>query len=178
RQLLPHDLADDGAVGAACDLRHHVRHHTAEVGHARRTHLGDCVVDDLLDLVLGERRRHELLEHCELALLGCRLHLAAAGAERLGGLDPALPLALQDLELLVLGQRPLQLLLGSLERVEDEPKRVAALGVAGLHGLAQLTLDRLDPAHVILPVRPPPSTCQWNWNTVWPAPAPALTTTR
>src|SRR5512133_565879 len=69
-ELLAHDLAHDGAVGAPGDLRHDVRHHSTEVGHARSPHLGDRVVDDLLDLVLAQRGRHELLEDLELALLG------------------------------------------------------------------------------------------------------------
>src|SRR5919201_619414 len=67
-QLLAHELADGGAVGAPGDLRHDVRHHAAEVAHAGRTDLGDRVVDDLLELVLRERLRHELLEHRELPL--------------------------------------------------------------------------------------------------------------
>ena len=178
RELLADDLAHRGAVGAPGDLRHDVRHHAAEVGHARRTHLCDRVVHDLLDLVLGERLRHELLEDLALSLLRLRLLLAAAGPERLGRLEPALPLAPEHLELLVLGQGALELLLGRLEGVEDQAQRVAALGVARLHGLLQLVRDRLDPAHAILPVKPPLSTCQCRWKIVWPAPGPAFTTTR
>src|SRR5205807_762730 len=51
-QLLADQLANHRAVGAAGDLRHHVRHHASEVAHARRPDLGDRVVDDLLELVL------------------------------------------------------------------------------------------------------------------------------
>src|SRR5690348_13691024 len=62
RELLANELADVRAVGAPGDLRHHVGHHATQVGHARGTHLGDRIVDDLLDLILGERLGHELLE--------------------------------------------------------------------------------------------------------------------
>src|SRR5439155_26174543 len=142
-------------------------------GHARRTDLGDDVVDDLVDLVFGERLRHELLEDLELALLRRRLLLAAAGAERLGRLDPPLALALHDLQLLLFGKRPLQLLLGVLERVEDEAQSVAAFGVARLHGVLDFVVDFLDQAHA-----QPPMTCQWRWKTVCPALGPTLTATR
>ena len=56
-ELLADELADRRAVGAAGDLRHHVRHHPAEVAHARRADLGDRVVDDPLELVLGRAAR-------------------------------------------------------------------------------------------------------------------------
>ena len=160
-------------VGAAGDLRHDVGHHTTEIGHARRPHLGDDVVDDLVDLVLGERLRHELLEDRELALLGRGLLLAAACAERLGGLDAPLPLALQDLQLLLLAQWPLQLLLRALESVEDQAERVATLGVPRTHRILQLVVDLLDQAHA-----QPPLMCQCRWKTVWPALGPTLTATR
>src|SRR6185312_11014946 len=77
-ELFADELADDGAVRTSRDLRHHVGHDAAEVGHARRPHLGDDVVDDLLDLLFAERRRHELLEDRELSLLGLGLLLAPA----------------------------------------------------------------------------------------------------
>src|SRR5690242_2072229 len=173
RELLADDLTHLRAVGPAGDLRHHVGHHTAEIGHASRPHLGDDVVDDLVDLVLGQRLRHELLEHVELALLRGGLLLAPAGPECLGGLDPALPLALQHLELLSLAQRPLQLLLRALERMEDQAQRVAALRVARAHRILQLVVDLLDQAHFH-----PPMMCQCRWNTVWPALGPTLTATR
>ena len=122
--------------------------------------------------VLGERLGHELLEDRELGLLRLRAVLPAAGAERLRRFDAALALALEHLQLLLLGKRALQLLLGVLERVEDEPERVPALGVAGLHGLLQLHLDCLDSAHAILPIGPPPRICQCRWKIVCPAPSP------
>src|SRR3954464_6586755 len=94
-ELLAHDLAHDRAVRTPGDLRHDIGHHSTEVGHARRPDLRDRVVDDLLDLVLAERRRHELLEDRELALLGLGLLLAAPCTERFRRLDAALALALQ-----------------------------------------------------------------------------------
>jgi hypothetical protein len=92
------------------------------------------------------------------------LLLAPAGAERVGRLDAPLPLALEHLELLLLAQRPLQLLLRVLERVEDQAQRVAALRVARAHRILQLVVDLLDQAHAH-----PPLMCQWRWKTVWPA---------
>src|SRR5437667_248131 len=96
-ELLAHELADDRAVGASRDLRHHVRHDAAEVAHARRADLCDRVVDDLLELVLGERLGHELLEHRQLSLFSERLLLAATAPEGLRRLEPALALALEHL---------------------------------------------------------------------------------
>ena len=63
-------------------------------------HLRDRVVDDRLELLLGQRLGHELLDHVELVLLGLRAFLVPGVAERLGRLDPLLSLALQNLELL------------------------------------------------------------------------------
>src|SRR5437773_838353 len=83
--------------GASRDLRHHVRHDAAEVAHARRADLCDRVVDDLLELVLGERLGHELLEHCQLSLFSKRLLLAATAPEGLRRVEPALALALEHL---------------------------------------------------------------------------------
>src|SRR5712691_394500 len=96
-ELLTHDLADRRAVRPARDLRHHVRHHPAEVPHARRADLGDRAVDDLLELLLGELLRHELLQDDELALLGLGLLLTPPRAERLRRLDPPLALTLEHL---------------------------------------------------------------------------------
>src|SRR3954447_5997227 len=125
RELLACDLADGGAVRAARDLRHDVGHDPAEVTEARGAHLGDHVVDDLLELLLGERLGHELLEHLALVVLVLGLLLAPAGAKGVGCLDALLALALQHLELLVVVQRPLQVLLGLTQLGEDQAQRVA-----------------------------------------------------
>ena len=61
-------------------MRHHVGHHAAEVAHARGAVLRDRIVDDLLELVLRQRLRHELGQHSELALLRRCLLLAAAAS--------------------------------------------------------------------------------------------------
>ena len=109
------------------------------------------------------------------------LLLATGLLERLHRLDALLALALEHLQLFVLGQGPLKLLLGVLERVDDQAQGIAALAVARQHRLLDSVLDRLDPAHTlqaILPMLRPPRTCQCRWKTVCPAPAPALTTTR
>src|SRR5215212_3740339 len=177
-ELFPHELADLGAVGATCDLRHHVRHDTAEVTETRRAVLGDRVVDDLLELVLAERLRHELGQHLELEALRVRLLLAPRGAKRLLGLGPALALALQHLELLLVVQRPLELLLRRAQAVQDQAQRVAPLGVALPHRLLQLALDSRDQAHSGIPSIRPPRMCQCRWKIVWPPPRPTLTSTR
>src|ERR1051326_8836808 len=175
-ELFAHELAHDGAVGAPRDLGHDVGHHTAELPEARRPDLGDHVVHDLLELLLGERRRHELFEHGELLLLLERLLLAVAAAEGLRRFDAALALALQDLELLVVRERALKLLLRRAQAGEDEPQRVAPLVVVLEHRVLELLLHAVDQTHA----RPrilPPRMCQCRWNTVWPAPGPTLTTT-
>ena len=90
---------------------------------------------------------------------------------------PLLALALEHLQLLVLGQRPLQLLLGRAQAGEDQAQRVAALGVARAHRLLELVLDLGDQAHAGSPRESsPPRTCQCRWKTVWPPPGPTLTT--
>src|SRR5262249_2120945 len=114
--------------------------------------------------------------------------LAPARAERLRRLEPLLPLSLEHLELLVLGERPLQLLLGRAQAREDQAQRVAALGVAGERRLLQVVLKLLDQAHSSVTAVTDwrcasadglwPSTCQWRWKIVWPAPAPTFETTR
>src|SRR3954470_3969160 len=45
-ELLANDLTDARAVGASCDLWHHIGHDATEVGHARGAHLRDRIVDD------------------------------------------------------------------------------------------------------------------------------------
>src|SRR5215216_921355 len=177
-ELLAHELAHGRAVRAPGDLRHHVRHHPADVAHAGRTHLGDCVVDDLLELFLGQRRGHELLEHRELALLAFGPLVAAGLAERLRGLGSALPLPLQHLELLVVVQRPQQLLLRRAQACQDQPQRVAPLRVACRHRLLELVLQTRDQRHPAIPQTRPPRRCQCRWNTVCPAPSPTFTSTR
>src|SRR4051794_37749166 len=191
-ELLADELTDRRAVGAAGDLRHHVRHHATEVAQARRAAFRDRVVDDPLQLVLDQRLRHELLEDVELELLGLRLLLPAAFAERVGRLDSLLALALQDLQLLRLAERPLKLLLRRLQAREDQAQRVAALRVSRAHRLLHLFLQpRNQRRHSAgtssaSSARPrtlagsslPPRMCQCRWNTVWPAPGPTFTRTR
>src|SRR3954471_15973425 len=178
RQLLFDQLTDDRAVRSAADLRHDVGHHAAEVAHRGGAVLGDRVVDDLLELVFGQRLRHELLEHRELALLRSRLLVAAAATESLGRLDAALPLALQHLQLLLVGERTLKLFLRRAQARQDQAQRVAAVGVARQRGLLEVVLHPRDQAHPGIPCSRPPSTCQCRWKTVWPPPPPTFTTTR
>src|SRR5262249_37649987 len=80
RELFAHELGDRGSIRAARDLRHDVRHHATEIADRGCADLGDHVVHDLLELLLRERRGHELLEHSKLLLLSLRLLLTAAAA--------------------------------------------------------------------------------------------------
>ena len=86
-------------------------------------------------------------EHGQLALLVLGLLLAARSPKRVGRLDPPLPLALEHLELLLVVQRPLQLLLRRPQRRQDQPQRVAPIGVARSIASLQLVLDPPDQAH-------------------------------
>src|SRR5207237_6983321 len=96
----------------------------------------------------------EVLEHVELVLLFLGLLLAARGAVGLDRLQPPLALALQHLQLLVLVERPLDLLLGRAQRVQDQPQGVAAVAVALLHRVLQLRLEARNEAHVRSQRRP------------------------
>src|SRR6202011_1347350 len=176
-ELLADELADDRAVGSARDLWHHVCHHAAEIAHARRPDLRDRVVDDLLELFLGERCRHELLQHRELVLLAPRLLLSPRAAIGLRGFEPPFAFPLEHLQLLVVVERALQFLLGGAEAGEDQPQRVATVLLTGDHRLLELVLQARDQAHGS-PLVWPPSTCQCRWKMVWPAPSPTVTITR
>ena len=103
---------------------------------------------------------------------------------------PLLALALEHLQLLVVGERPLQILLGRAQAREDQAQRVAALVVAREHRLLHLVLELRDQAHSSITAvatagarrvatsGPPPRMCQCRWKTVWPALGPTLTCTR
>ena len=143
--------------------------------------LGDRVVDDPLELFLGERLGHELLEHRELALLLRRLLLAARASRNASAASmPLLALALEHLQLLVLGERALQVLLGRLEarRGSGAARRGArcrARSIASLTSSSMLLDQAHSSAPPSLPARlrrlgPPPRMCQCRWKTVWPAP--------
>src|ERR1044072_7872402 len=177
-ELFAHQLAHGGAGRPGGDLWDDVGHPPADVAHARGADLGDRVVDDLLELLLRERLGHELLEHGELALLALGLLLTAPGPECLGRLGALLPLALQHLQLLVVVQRPLQVLLRRAQAGQDQPQRVATVRVARGHRLLELALQPRNQAHPAIPQVRPPSTCQCRWKTVCPAPSPTLTITR
>ena len=84
----------------------------------------------------------------ERLVIGKSLGTLAAGlAERLRRLAALLALPLQHLQLLLVGERPLEILLGGLQAREDEAQRVAARGVARQHRLAHLLLQPDDQAH-------------------------------
>ena len=57
REFLADDLADAGPVGAPGHLRHHIGHDAPEITQGRGAILGNGIVDDCLDLLLGERLR-------------------------------------------------------------------------------------------------------------------------
>ena len=125
-----------------------------------------------------DRLGHEPLDDGELALLLGRLLLAPALAKRLGRLGAALALPLEDLKLLLVGERPLELLLGRPKRGQDQPQGVDPLLLAGPHRVLDVTLELRDQAHAMPPSGAPPRMCQWRWKTDCPALGPTLTTTR
>ena len=160
--------AEPSARPATCGITSAITR--PEVAQARRADLGDRVVDDLLELVLGERLGHELLEHLELGLLrsACSSRPPSRNASR--RLDPPLALALQHLELLVVLQRPLQLLLGRPQGwTGSGAARRARTSSRSRIASLQLVLDLGDQAHPGSPPVPP-RMCQCRWKTVWPAP--------
>src|SRR5262249_26965376 len=136
------------------------------------------VVDDLLELLLRELLGHELLEHLELVLLRVGLLLTPGRLVRVGGLRPALALALQHLELLLLGERTLQVLLRRAQAGGAPACDVATVAVASEPRLLELVLDAGDQVHANPGRLPPPRTCQCRWSTVCPPPGPTLTITR
>src|SRR5262249_22079413 len=163
-----------------------VRHHATHVAQARRTGLGDRVVDDLLELVLGERLGHELFEDRELGLLLRPLLLAAAGAKPLRRLAAAPALTLERLRLFLFRARALQVLLRGSQAVEDQPQGVAAGRVAREHRILHLALEPLDESHSSTTAvsacagrssgfGPSPRMCQCRWKIVWPALGPTFT---
>ncbi len=92
--------------------------------------------------------RHELLEDRELGLfLRCLLFTPTA-TERLGRLDPPLALALEHLQLFVAGQRPLEILLGAAETVQDQAQGIAARCVTREHRVLHFAFELLDEAHM------------------------------
>src|ERR687891_3021870 len=141
-QLLPHQGADPLAVGAALHLGHDQPHHLAHLARRAGARLGDGVADDGIELLVRELRRQVRGDDLGLALLGGRGIGAAAVAVGLGGLEAALVLTLEHLDLvaaIVLGRL--------LELGHDQTKRVHALALAGLHGVPRVPLHLLQQRH-------------------------------
>src|SRR4029079_15528358 len=177
-ELLAHELADDRAVRPPGDTRHRVRHHAAEIADRRRADLGDHVVHDLLELVLGELVGHELLDDVQLELLAVGLLLPAGCVERLHRLDALLALTRQHLARVLVGERALQFLLCGAEGVQNQRERVAPLVVAGAAGVLELPLDVGDQRHSNPGRLAPRSICEWRWTTFCPPPGPTWTISR
>ena len=127
REHLLHGRADALAVGAALDLRHHQRHDLAHLLRRGGAGLGDDVADDRAQLLVGELLGQVGLDHLGLALLGLGEVVAAGVAVGLGGLEPALALALEHVDLVAA-----VVLLGLLQLVGDQAQRAGALAVARL----------------------------------------------
>ena len=108
--------------------------------------LGHHVAHDLVQLLVGELRRHVLLDQRRLALLAAGEVLAPGLAVGAGGLEPALALALEHRHLV--GLAPGGVLVGLLELVAHEPQRADALAVAALHCGGDVLLDALEQRHV------------------------------
>src|SRR5207245_10977180 len=98
--------------------------------------------------------------------------------ERLGGLEAALALPLQDLELFLVGELTLELLLRRTQARQDQAQRVTPIGVARQRCCLQLLFHPDDQAHAGSPWTRPPRMCQWRWKIVCPPPSPTVTTTR
>src|SRR5262249_36127522 len=94
-KFVAHRLADALAVGAAADLRHQHLHHPTHVLRLVRACLLHRAGDELRQLFVGELLRQIALDQFRLGLLGGRLLVAPPLTQRLGGVEPALALALQ-----------------------------------------------------------------------------------
>jgi hypothetical protein len=137
-----HRLADPLAVGSAADFGHQHLHHASHVLGLARVRLLDSAGDELREFLVGELLRQVSLDQLGLRLLALRLIGAASFAERLGRIQPSLPLALQRGDLVTRA-----LLLLGLEGVDDHAEPADAVALASLHRRLHVLLDLLEDAH-------------------------------
>src|SRR3954447_8592923 len=141
-ELLSHDCADPLSVGAALDFGHHERHHPAHLLGRGRAGFRDRVPHDGAQLFVGELLRHVGRDDLGLELLVLGELGAASVAVCLGGLQAALSLPLEDLDLVGVA------VLGRLLQLRgDQAQRVHAPAIARLHRLRHVMLDLLEYGH-------------------------------
>src|SRR4051794_30183441 len=171
REAGPHALLHALAVGPAGRERHRLAHDLPHVARALGADLGDRALDDRLEIAVGKLRRKVALDQLGLDVLRRGAIGVPRVLERLGGLAAALELASQDGLHLVVGERAPHVLLGIAQRREHEAQRVAAHGVARLHGRLDILVDAID--HATLPTATRSPGASSTTSTRSPTPAPA-----
>src|SRR4051812_46167171 len=141
-KLLAHRLADALAVRSPANLRHQHLHDTPHVLRFAGAGLLNGARDELRELLVGELLRQVSLDQPRFRLLSVGLVGPVALAQRLGGIEPPLALALERGDLV-----PLALLLLGLERVDEHAQLTDPLALAGLHRGLHVVLDLLEDAH-------------------------------
>ena len=121
--------------------------------------------------LVGKLRGEVALDQLGLDLLGRGAIGVPGVVERLGGLAAALELAPQHGLHLVVGERAPRVLLGIAQRREHEAQRVAAHGVARLHGRLDVLVDAIDHATLPSAARSPGASSTTSTRSPTPAPA-------
>src|SRR6266550_4005895 len=135
------ELADALAVGPAAGLRAEPAHDLAHVARRGRAGRGDSLVNEGLDLVLGQLLGEVFGQDRDLRLfLGGQI-LAGALAKRLDRLTPGLDLPCHDSRVVVLAERPPLALLEVVGRALGHPQDIAPQRVTRPHRGRNVGLD-------------------------------------
>jgi hypothetical protein len=137
-----HEPGDALAVGAAIHRRHRGPHSRAHVLHRLRAAVAERLLDDRLQLRLGELRGQVAADQLALGLLTSGKILAAGVAVGACGLQAPLALTSQHGQLVV---RPF--LGGLLKLGEDETERPDLLLFPSPHRTLEVGFDLLDYRH-------------------------------
>src|SRR5690606_37541880 len=131
------------AFSTATDLGLHDLHDPAHVARRRSAGLGNGGVDDLLEFRLGQGLGQVLGDDSSLGLLTFRAVGTSTVAERLGGLAPALGLASEDSDDLVVGEFPGRVArrLFGTDRRESHADGGLAILVLGADGRRQIGFE-------------------------------------
>ena len=169
-ELLADELADGGAVRAAdtCGITSAITRPRSRSDVAPTSAITSSMISSSSSSDSGSGMNSSSTSSSYSSASACSSR--PAGLVRLGRLGPLLALPLQHLELLVLRERPLELLLGRAQARQDQAESVAPILVAREPRLLELVLDAGDQAHANPGRLAPPSTCQWRWKTVCPPP--------